>query len=173
MSANDVAHDGGRMGDVIVCMACGSEDGARERPVPLRTVACDACWDDAVNFPDREPERIDVALAVEQLRPGPVAEPREGNAASCKDCGAECAWHRTERGRWLLLEPGGYPTDKVPPGKRWRVAGDGTAVNLGSANPTDECRITHFDVCPAKSAPDDGSLLLAIWRQRRQAEKWA
>jgi Family of unknown function (DUF6083) len=164
---------GGRMGDVVVCMACGSEDGARERPVPLRTVACDACWDDAVNFPDREPERIDVALAVEQLRPGPVAEPREGNAASCKDCGAECAWHRTERGRWLLLEPGGYPTDKVPPGKRWRVAGDGTAVNLGSANPTDECRITHFDVCPAKSAPDDGSPLLAIWRQRRQAGKWA
>src|ERR1700726_1103938 len=65
-----------RMGGAA-CMACGSSDGARERPVPLRTVACDACWDDAVHFPDREPERIDVALAVEQLRPGPVVDPRE------------------------------------------------------------------------------------------------
>ena len=49
-------------------MACGSSDGARERPVPLRTVACDACWDDAVHFPDREPERPDVELVVEQLK---------------------------------------------------------------------------------------------------------
>jgi hypothetical protein len=37
------------------------------------------------------------------------------------------------------------------------------------SNPTDQCRITHFDVCPAKPAPGDGSLLLAIWRQQRQA----
>jgi hypothetical protein len=161
---------GGRM--AAVCMSCGASEGAKERPVPLRTVACDSCWQDAVNFPDREPERIDVALVAEQLRPGPIADPRKGNATTCKDCGAACAWHRTERGHWLLLEPGGYPTDKVPPGRRWRVSGDGTAVNLGAANPTDECRITHFDVCPAKRAPDDGSLLLAIWRQRRQARSW-
>ena len=151
------------------CMSCGATEGAKERPVPLRTVACDDCWDNAVHFPDREPEQIDVEWTVEQLRPGPVADPRDGGGTTCKECGAACTWHRTERGRWLLLEPGGYPTDKIPPGKRWRVAGDGTAVNLGSANPSDECRITHFDVCPAKRAPDDGSLLLAIWRQRRQA----
>ena len=50
---------------------------------------------------------------------------------------------------------------------RGRGLDRGTAVNLGSANPTGECRITHFDVCPAKRAPDDGSLLQAIWRQRR------
>jgi hypothetical protein len=96
-----------------VCMSCGASEGAKERPVPLRTVACDSCWQDAVNFPDREPERVDFALAMEQLRPGPAKNPREGNAAICKDCGASCAWHRTENGRWLLLEPGGYPTDKV------------------------------------------------------------
>lgn len=151
-----------------VCMACGSSDGARKRPVPLHTVACDACWDDAVHFPDREPQRLDLAPVLEQLRAARVADPKEGSATTCKDCDASCSWHRTERGRWLLLEPGDYPTDKIPPGKRWRVAGDGTAVNLGSASPTDECRITHFDVCPAKPAPEDSSLLLALWRQRRR-----
>jgi Family of unknown function (DUF6083) len=158
--------------EMDACMSCGSTEGAKERPVPLRTVACDACWEDAVHFPDREPERIDVGLTAEQLRPGPVTDPRDGNASACRDCGAAVTWHRTTNGRWLLLEPGGYPTDKIPPGRRWRVAGDGTAVNLGSANPTDECQITHFDVCPAKRAPDDSSLLLVIWRQRRQARSW-
>jgi hypothetical protein len=157
--------------DTSACMACGSGDGAKERPVPLRTVACDDCWDEAVRFPDREPGRVDVALTVQQLGPPPVTDPRKGNATLCDDCGVACSWHRTERGRWLLLEPGGYPTGKVPPGKRWRVAGDGTAVNLGWANPTDECRITHLDVCPAGPAPDDGTLLLAIWRQRRRSGK--
>ena len=96
------------------CMSCGATEGAKERPVPLRTVACDACWEDAVHFPDREPERIDVELVAEQLRPGPVADPRDGNASTCRDCGAAATWHRTTNGRWLLLEPGGYPTDKIP-----------------------------------------------------------
>jgi hypothetical protein len=73
-------------------------------------------------------------------------------------------------GRWLILEPGPYPTAKVPPGKRWRVAGDGTAVNLRGASPTDDCRITHFDICPYKPAPTDGAFLLALWRQRRSAK---
>jgi hypothetical protein len=147
-------------------MACGSSNGAKERPVPLRTVACDACWDEAVHFPDREPERLDVELTMAQLKVGATQDPVVGTPATCKDCGAPCAWHRTLRGRWLLIEPGGYPTEKVPPGKRWRVSGDGTAVNLGHANPSDQCRITHFDVCPAKPAPTDGPLLLAIWRDR-------
>lgn len=150
-------------------MACGSSEGARERPVPLRTVACDACWDDAVHFPDREPERPDVELVVEQLKAAAVHDPIQGPPTTCKDCGAPCTWHRTLHGRWLLMEPGSYPTGKIPPGKRWRVAGDGTAVNLHRANPADQCRITHFDVCPAKPAPSDGSLLLAIWRDRLQA----
>jgi hypothetical protein len=130
--------------------------------VPLRTVAFDACWDDAVHFPDREPERPDVELAVEQLKAAAVHDPVQGSPTTCKDCGAPCTWHRTLRGRWLLMEPGSYPTGKIPPGKRWRVAGDGTAVNLHRANPADQCRITHFDVYPARPAPSDGSLFLAI-----------
>ena len=56
------------------CMSCGTTEGAKERPVPLRTVACDACWEDAVHFPDREPERIDVEFVLEQLRPGPTTD---------------------------------------------------------------------------------------------------
>ncbi|WP_174552591.1 DUF6083 domain-containing protein [Nocardia speluncae] len=147
-----------------VCMVCGASEGAQERPVPMRTVTCDQCWDEAVKFPDREPEKLDLELTVDQLRVAPVADAREGTPTACKHCETECSWHRTRNGRWLLMEPGFYPTAKIPPGKRWRVAGDGTAINLGGANPTDECRITHFDVCPARRAPEDGTLLLAIWR---------
>ncbi len=154
--------------DVVACVVCGASEGARERPVPLRTIACDACWDKAVQFPEREPERPDVELVADQLRTAPTISPKEGSPSSCKYCGTECFWHRTLHGRWLLLEPGSYPLSKIPPGKRWRVAGDGTAVNLGAANPTDECRITHFDVCPAKRAPEDGTLLLAVWRENRR-----
>lgn len=47
------------------CMCCGAAEGAVERDVPLRTVACDACWDGAVRFPDREPEPVDPELAAE------------------------------------------------------------------------------------------------------------
>ncbi|WP_370012525.1 DUF6083 domain-containing protein [Nocardia cyriacigeorgica] len=144
------------------------QEGARERPVPLRTVACDECWDKAAQFPEREPARPDVELVADQLRTAPVVDPREGSPTFCKYCDMEALWHRTLNGRWILLECGAYPTFQVPPGRRWRVAGDGTAVNLGGANPTDECRITHFDVCPARRAPEDSPLLLAVWRGHRR-----
>jgi hypothetical protein len=89
-------------------MSCGAVEGAKERPVLLRTVVCDACWDGAVHFPDREPGQIDVELTVEQLRPGPasIREARAGPPVT--NCGAVCPWHRFERGRWVLLEPDGY-----------------------------------------------------------------
>ncbi|WP_425296790.1 DUF6083 domain-containing protein [Nocardia cyriacigeorgica] len=122
-------------------MVCGASEGARERPVPLRTVACEECWDKAAQFPEREPERPDVELVADQLRTAPVVDPREGSPTFCKYCDTEALWHRTLHGRWILLEYGAYPTFQIPPGKRWRVAGDGTAVNLGGANPTDECRM--------------------------------
>jgi hypothetical protein len=51
--------------------------------------------------------------------------------------------------------------------KRWRVAGDGTAVNLHRARQTNAG--SRISTCPAKPAPGGGSLLLAIWRQQRQA----
>lgn len=75
-----------------------------------------------------------------------------GRPATCRDCGEAAYWHRTVRGKWILMEPGPRPVHTVPAGQRWRVAGDGTAVNLGSASPTDTCRISHFSVCPGRGA---------------------
>ena len=72
--------------------------------------------------------------------------------ATCRDCGEAAYWHRTVRGKWILMEPGPRPVHTVPAGQRWRVAADGTAVNLGSASPTDTCRISHFSVCPGRGA---------------------
>ncbi|MFI0926076.1 DUF6083 domain-containing protein [Streptomyces sp. NPDC021012] len=82
----------------------------------------------------------------------------------CDRCGARAEWRRTVWGRRVLLEPGELTAGLVPAGRRWRVAGDGTAVNLGSAVPSDTCRVTHFDVCPARPAPADSPVMLALWR---------
>lgn len=82
----------------------------------------------------------------------------------CDRCGAPAEWRRTAWGRRILLEPGELTAGLVPAGRRWRVAGDGTAVGLGSAVPSDTCRVTHFDVCPARPAPADSPVMLALWR---------
>jgi Family of unknown function (DUF6083) len=115
--------------------------------------------------PDREPVLLADALAtaldgiVAAARTGSeVREPRSGGETSCRSCGATVEWHRTEHGRWVLIEPGGFPIASVSAGKGWRIAGDGTAVNLGSAVPSDICRVGHVDVCTAaangRRAPD-------------------
>ncbi|MCX5376255.1 DUF6083 domain-containing protein [Streptomyces sp. NBC_00091] len=82
-------------------------------------------------------------------RPRPAGDPAspEARPAACRRCGGEAHWHRTVRGKWILIEPGEYPTHTVPAGQRWRIAPDGTAVNLGAASPTDTCRVSHFHVC--------------------------
>ncbi|MFC9325857.1 DUF6083 domain-containing protein [Kitasatospora sp. NPDC057015] len=85
--------------------------------------------------------------------------------AGCLRCGARARWHRTLRGRWVLLEPGDWPTGAVPVGKRWRITADGTAVALGVADPSGTCRISHFDACPEEPAPYDSSVLLGLWHQ--------
>ncbi len=105
-----------------------------------------------------------------------VPEPRSGGStpsapravgpatSACRRCGGQGAWHRTLRGRWIMIEPGELTTAAVPAGSRWRVAGDGTAVNLGSAVPSDTCRVSHFDVCAAGPEPVGSLVLLALWR---------
>ncbi|WP_233448067.1 MULTISPECIES: DUF6083 domain-containing protein [Streptomyces] len=96
--------------------------------------------------------------AVRDLGPGPVGvpEPRSGGSSPapagpatspCRRCGARAEWHRTVRGRWILIEPGDLPTRAVPAGSRWRVAGDGTAVQLGAA-----CRPTPAGSATSTSA---------------------
>ncbi|MCD0482308.1 DUF6083 domain-containing protein [Streptacidiphilus sp. ASG 303] len=85
-------------------------------------------------------------------RPGRAARPRgprAGGRTACRRCGAAAEWHPTLRGRWLLLEPGERPVSAVPPGRRWRIAGDGTAVGLGRAFPSGTCRVSHVDGCDA------------------------
>jgi hypothetical protein len=56
----------------------------------------------------------------------------------------------------------------VPAGERWYVAGDGTAVPLGRAHPDDDCRVTHWLLCPAAEpqARLDGPLY-GVWARRR------
>ncbi|MFE7116749.1 DUF6083 domain-containing protein [Streptomyces sp. NPDC057654] len=105
----------------------------------------------------------------------PVPDPKTGRSrarTACTRCGGAAAWHRTVRGRWILMEPGAWPLTVIPAGKRWRIAGDGTAVNLGSTVPSDTCRISHFDICPARPAPTGSAALLTLWRRnsRRGAE---
>ncbi|MDV5147033.1 DUF6083 domain-containing protein [Streptomyces sp. SBC-4] len=93
-----------------------------------------------------------------------VPDSRSSSPATCGACGAGAAWHRTVRGRWVMIEPGELPARVVPAGRRWRVAGDGTAVDLSPAVPSDTCRVSHFDVCPGRPAPTGSPVLLALWR---------
>ncbi|MFF7181944.1 DUF6083 domain-containing protein [Streptomyces sp. NPDC008121] len=102
---------------------------------------------------------------------GGIPDQRKPGTAACSGCGARAAWHRTTHGRWILMEPGEWPIGSVPAGRRWRVAGDGTAVDLGHAQPSDTCRISHFDVCPDRPAPTDSLALLA--RRRDHARRAA
>lgn len=95
---------------------------------------------------------------------GSVPDAGRPGASVCGRCGARAEWHRTVRGRWIMIEPGALRAAAVPAGSRWRVAGDGTAVNLGSAVPSDTCRISHFDVCPVGPEPVGSPVLLALWR---------
>ncbi|MFD3530994.1 DUF6083 domain-containing protein [Streptomyces sp. NPDC058664] len=101
------------------------------------------------------PDQRSGHLVPEDVAPG---------GAVCGRCGASARWHRTVRGRWVLIEPGELTTRAVPAGSRWRVAGDGTAVGLGSAVPSGTCRVSHFDVCAANPEPVGSPVLLALWR---------
>ncbi|MCB5170236.1 DUF6083 domain-containing protein [Streptomyces bambusae] len=92
-----------------------------------------------------------------------VPDVRDPARTPCRRCGIPAAWHRTVHGRWILMEPGDFPVGHVPAGKRWRIAGDGTAVALGRAEPADSCRVSHFDVCPAAEAPAESLTLLSLW----------
>ncbi|MGR8009680.1 DUF6083 domain-containing protein [Streptomyces hypolithicus] len=104
---------------------------------------------------DREPVLLAEVLAVAAVelkraaaRAAPVPDPRDARTTVCKRCGAQASWYPTVRGRWILIEPGERPAGAVPAGRRWRIAGDGTAVNIGWSSPADTCRISHFDLCP-------------------------
>ncbi|MGW6686556.1 DUF6083 domain-containing protein [Streptomyces sp. NPDC054961] len=98
----------------------------------------------------------------------PAGSVRDPRRTVCRTCGGEAEWHRTVRGRWLMIEPGAWPVGSVPAGKRWHIAADGTAVTLGAPAPSDRCRISHFDVCPLGPAPTGSPVLLALWSRNAQ-----
>lgn len=156
------------------CEACDGTGG--RRIASLGVTLCAACAQATAGHPERPPVRLaDVlAVTVDTLvfahgSDTPVPDPRGAGGTACRACGSPSSWHRTVRGRWMLVEPGDWPARHVPTGKRWRIAGDGTAVNLGASSPTDSCRISHFDVCPSRPAPADSAFLLALWRRHTHA----
>ncbi|MBT2478011.1 DUF6083 domain-containing protein [Streptomyces sp. ISL-94] len=88
-----------------------------------------------------------------QRQQPPEPDAREGRPAVCRRCGEAAYWHQTVRGKWILIQPGESPCHLIPAGKRWRIAADGTAVNLGASTPADTCRVSHFDVCGQTGFP--------------------
>ena len=50
--------------------------------------------------------------------------PGAGGGTSCAKCGGAAEWHRTVRGRWILIEPGDRPVGS-PPGSGGGSPGTG------------------------------------------------
>ncbi|WP_262387209.1 DUF6083 domain-containing protein [Streptomyces sp. TRM49041] len=140
------------------CAAC--EGPGAEWSVPFMLPLCPACTKAGTGSPDRDPVRLGDILPVTAaaLRasgsgaPARVPAPRTGSPMTCRHCGGRARWHRTTGDRWVAIEPGVRPAAGVPRGRRWYIAGDGTAVNLRGALPSDTCRVSHFDVCPGAGA---------------------
>ncbi|MFF8291537.1 DUF6083 domain-containing protein [Streptomyces sp. NPDC016309] len=135
-----------------VCAAC--ETPGAEWSAPLGMPLCAACTTAATGTPDRDPVRLGDILPVTAatLRasiPAP-RRPGAGSLMTCRFCGARARWHRTVNGRWVAMELAERPTAGVPRGERWFVAGDGTAVNLRGAVPSDTCRVSHRSVCAGR-----------------------
>ncbi|MFE9250475.1 DUF6083 domain-containing protein [Streptomyces sp. NPDC007088] len=96
----------------------------------------------------QDPSRVPRRLASIPGQGGPRA-PVFGR---CGLCGAPAEWRRTARGRWVLLEPGERPCALVPPGSRWRIVADGTAVGVTGGPSWRPCRAAHREQCPAGTA---------------------
>ncbi|MGW6395331.1 DUF6083 domain-containing protein [Streptomyces sp. NPDC055103] len=151
------------------CEACGAPYGIWV--ASLGMALCGSCEQAGSDRPAREPVLVGDVLAgmteavTRAARTGrAVPDARKPSHATCSACGAGAEWHRTVRGRWVMIEPGELSVRAVPAGRRWRVAGDGTAVGLGPAVPSDTCRVSHTDVCPGRPAPTGSPVLLALWR---------
>ncbi|GGT20584.1 DUF6083 domain-containing protein [Streptomyces purpureus] len=131
------------------CAACDAP--AAEWNGQLGMVLCSSCTTAATGGRERDPVRLGDILPVTTaaLRVS-VPSQRAGSPMTCRRCGAQALWHRTVNGRWVAIEPGERPVAGVPRGERWYIAGDGTAVNLRGASPTDTCRVTHFFLCRAR-----------------------
>ncbi|MFI2610941.1 DUF6083 domain-containing protein [Kitasatospora sp. NPDC018619] len=76
-------------------------------------------------------------------------------------------------GPWLVV----WSVYLIPEGNRWRIDQHNTALNTGRANPTDRCRVCHWDVCPGRVPAPSSPHLLSLWRDndlhRRQSDQRA
>ncbi|MFJ8695706.1 DUF6083 domain-containing protein [Streptomyces roseolilacinus] len=137
------------------CAAC--EAPGAQWSVLLMMPLCPACTRAGTGSADRDPVRLgdvlpvtEAALRASGRGPGRAPSPRAGSPMTCRHCGGRARWHRTAGDRWVAIEPGVRPVAVVPRGRRWYIAGDGTAVHLHGAAPVDTCRVSHFDVCPGR-----------------------
>jgi hypothetical protein len=124
---------------------------------------CPSCTRAATGTPDRDLVRLGdiLPVTVAALRASGVVRAsgasgasgasvpssRAGSQMTCRYCGGQARWHRTTEDRWVAIEPGARSAGGVPRGERWYLAGDGTAVILRGAAPSDTCRVSHFYVC--------------------------
>ncbi|MET9535735.1 DUF6083 domain-containing protein [Streptomyces sp. NPDC006649] len=83
-----------------------------------------------------------------------------GDLAQCDLCRMGVRQHYDSDGTVVELDLREASVAMVPAGLRWYVAGDGTAVNLGHADP-ETVRVCHHDACHSTSA--DLAALRTFW----------
>ncbi|WP_327391466.1 DUF6083 domain-containing protein (plasmid) [Streptomyces microflavus] len=81
-----------------------------------------------------------------------------GNLAECWRCQDSVQTYSSSDGQTIVLDVRPTPTYLVPAELRWRVNGNGIALPLGWAEPTDTVRITHDPVCVESPRTDLGRL---------------
>ncbi|MGY3676858.1 DUF6083 domain-containing protein [Streptomyces sp. TE33382] len=81
-----------------------------------------------------------------------------GNLAECWRCQDSVQTYPAPDGQTIVLDVRPAPTCLVPAELRWRVNGNGFALPLGWADPTDTIRITHDPICVGSSRTDLGRL---------------
>jgi hypothetical protein len=73
--------------------------------------------------------------------------------ATCKSCGAEIVWTRTENGNPMPLDPGEFPVVENPQGAVLAVTDKGKVIHGDRVSDSCESgyvlgRISHFATCP-------------------------
>lgn len=71
----------------------------------------------------------------------------------CNDCDLPIQWATTSNGRRIPLQPGQFPTRRVPRDFRWTFAGP-VAVP-GTDGTQKRCRLVHLNICPARPPAND------------------
>jgi len=73
--------------------------------------------------------------------------------ATCRSCGAEIVWTRTENGSPMPLDPGEFPIVENTQGSILAVAANGKVIRGDRVSDSYEggyilARISHFATCP-------------------------